>query len=821
LFLGAAILLIFSCIKLLFSVFELGKIYTRKIIEMFIECQNVRARGGRMAFGRRVKKQQNNFISLGLGFFSCVFFPALAFADPPIPAPVQVIVDIPKTIQMDANSGKVKNEKPGGAPEVIEGSGAVQRVPAVPTEPVSSMPLSADDVIEGSSGMELPAVAGDSLPANKDDMPSEEEIFSEVAEEKKDVVNTDSAQTTEAVLPSENGGMWALRRALKERLQKTFSTTAVADKAPEKKTETAAADSANTVPNLENQADPAIAGQGEVASTAGTNANENIAAAPVDVAAPIPTESIAPTTDVAQSPNQAGTNAQSAETIAVPEQKNSAEEDFFAGVAPVADEQVTILWRQLQVQNPDLKLAEVSARLGECGGLLEAFQQCSNYRCSIELSASGMKPIEIAIEKDAAANSCVLRRVAQAEESICPLNNDNRNVFQEEWRQYLAVGESIYANNSGNVAVLKANSVRQKCREEMLAKAAPEPAAIKKVEKLERKTEVVVADNLQNPQKAEYARAEVEAKKLAKKEKEKRANQAKQVAVEQAISKNQPYFEYLDKTRKRQEKSDFAQETDEVFKRAQRVVGGAAIPDEKIEHNDSLSISRGSQNKKTPENIDGVRRSDGPMDIAVRDTNKPEDFLTTQVQLESAYRALMAGQTEAAIGIYKQVLVQSSKNQTALFGMATAYHRNGQFDQARQIYTELLQLDPNNIEALNNFLVLAAEESPEDALVELKKLERLNSGFSPVAAQIGMIYFRSNDLNNAARYLNRAVTLSPENVTYRYNLAVIYDKLGRYSQASALYQQVVKSAEEGRAVLPVSVLSLRERMAFIATKVNL
>lgn len=198
--------------------------------------------------------------------------------------------------------------------------------------------------------------------------------------------------------------------------------------------------------------------------------------------------------------------------------------------------------------------------------------------------------------------------------------------------------------------------------------------------------------------------------------------------------------------------------------------------------------------------------------MAVSSTVKEAD---SETLLDQAYNALLNGQQEAATTLYKQVLARDKNNNAALFGLATIYQRNKNDAQARAIYTSLLSRDPSNQDALNNFLMLVAEESPEGALVELKKLEALNPDFSPLSAQIGMIYARLGKPQKAIRSLNKALAMSPENQSYRYNLAVIYDQLGAKEQAISLYKELLTASFNG-VVLPGSTEDIRERIIFLS-----
>jgi tetratricopeptide (TPR) repeat protein len=177
---------------------------------------------------------------------------------------------------------------------------------------------------------------------------------------------------------------------------------------------------------------------------------------------------------------------------------------------------------------------------------------------------------------------------------------------------------------------------------------------------------------------------------------------------------------------------------------------------------------------------------------------------------------LIIGQQDVAIRIYNDVLKVDSENELALFGLATTYHKAGEFQVARSLYGKLLELDPDNRETLNNFLLLVSEESPEAAILEFQKLELQNPDFSPVPALMANVYLKLGDNNKAYEKMLRAVILEPENTLYRYNLAIILDKLGRYEEAALAYRKLIKLHNDGYSI-PTSPDTLRDRIIFLQT----
>jgi Flp pilus assembly protein TadD len=199
------------------------------------------------------------------------------------------------------------------------------------------------------------------------------------------------------------------------------------------------------------------------------------------------------------------------------------------------------------------------------------------------------------------------------------------------------------------------------------------------------------------------------------------------------------------------------------------------------------------------------------LDIKVR-----RPGLDTGFELNRAYTMLMGGQTQEAVDVYKNILSGEPSNQDALFGLAATYHRLGELEKARPLYGALLKLNPNHREALNNFLVLVSDESPQEALAELERLEQRNPDFSPIPAQEAILLGKLGYTTDAKSKMLRAIELAPENLTYKYNLAIMLDRQGNYADAGALYRLLIDAALKGEKI-PAALDILQKRLNFITT----
>lgn len=197
------------------------------------------------------------------------------------------------------------------------------------------------------------------------------------------------------------------------------------------------------------------------------------------------------------------------------------------------------------------------------------------------------------------------------------------------------------------------------------------------------------------------------------------------------------------------------------------------------------------------------------MKVAVK--KRPVDV---NYELEKAYVALTGGNTEEAIATYNNVLDIAPENEQALFGLATTYHRVGLLDKARPVYGKLLKINPRHKEAINNFLVMVGEEAPERALEHMKHLALENPDFAPIPAQMALLYSKIGDMQSAIQSMQQAVSIAPENLIYKYNLAILYDQANKPVEASILYKQLLEARYRGE-TLPADADEIQQRLTFL------
>lgn len=208
--------------------------------------------------------------------------------------------------------------------------------------------------------------------------------------------------------------------------------------------------------------------------------------------------------------------------------------------------------------------------------------------------------------------------------------------------------------------------------------------------------------------------------------------------------------------------------------------------------------------------------SSDQISVIVTDAKKSDIDLRAKEQL--AYNAVLIDQYEVAIELYKQVLKTEPDNHYSKFALATVYQKIGQSRQAKVIYYQMLKTGvENQDEIIGNLLDILIEDSPQDATYLLSRLAIQNPGSANILAYAGVAYSKSKNYDQAILMMQKAIALDSENLDYKYNLAVIYDKTEQYRNAIELYSEVVRKYSRDNQTVPLE--QIKKRIEFIAEKI--
>jgi tetratricopeptide (TPR) repeat protein len=183
---------------------------------------------------------------------------------------------------------------------------------------------------------------------------------------------------------------------------------------------------------------------------------------------------------------------------------------------------------------------------------------------------------------------------------------------------------------------------------------------------------------------------------------------------------------------------------------------------------EKINIYKASKLKKKSDYTIGQdfeEKKNKEIDIVIVDS-KAENFDLRQKE-KLAYNAVLIGQYEVALELYKQVIAAESSNYYSKFSLAVVYQKLGQINQAKKIYRDLLKIDSvNEEEVIGNLLAILIEESPKDSLYLLSRLTTQNPKSAYVLAQASVAYEKMKNYDQAIKLLQKALEIDPEKRIY-------------------------------------------------------
>ncbi|XGA08122.1 MAG: tetratricopeptide repeat protein [Wolbachia endosymbiont of Xenopsylla cheopis] len=181
--------------------------------------------------------------------------------------------------------------------------------------------------------------------------------------------------------------------------------------------------------------------------------------------------------------------------------------------------------------------------------------------------------------------------------------------------------------------------------------------------------------------------------------------------------------------------------------------------------------------------------------------------------LKKAKIAFDMGSIEIAESFYRQILDKFPKNKGALIGLGNLYYMQKDYQRAHETYLILLKEYPQDTTVILNYFTVVSDYDHDFALKEMLNLSG-DVNFAPLYANIGLLYLRANELNNAKDYMISALSLEPENIFYIYNLAIIFDRLSDFKNAAFFYQKLA-SLQDKQTTKNIPTQQISNRLKFI------
>ena len=184
-------------------------------------------------------------------------------------------------------------------------------------------------------------------------------------------------------------------------------------------------------------------------------------------------------------------------------------------------------------------------------------------------------------------------------------------------------------------------------------------------------------------------------------------------------------------------------------------------------------------------------RASSPVRVMSRSEPDP-----TYVRLDRAYQAFQSGDYEQARELYRQVLTRDPRNRDALLGLGAVATAQGESQQAQAVYRRVLSQNPGDrvaTAAISNLGASPGAAAPQGE-ARLKQALAQDPGAPYLNFSLGNLYASQRRWSEAQQAYFNAYRADSRNADYALNLAVSLDRLGKPRQALEYYRRALETA---------------------------
>lgn len=162
----------------------------------------------------------------------------------------------------------------------------------------------------------------------------------------------------------------------------------------------------------------------------------------------------------------------------------------------------------------------------------------------------------------------------------------------------------------------------------------------------------------------------------------------------------------------------------------------------------------------------------------------------TPADLDLAGLDAKEGKTDSALRILRDVISVAPRNEAAHLSLAMIEYSNRNTVDALAEFQKVVELDPDNVVALNAAAYLLALTETDTALKYAEHALELSPESANVEDTLGYIYFRKGMYQQATEFLSKAVATQPT-AAHQFHLAMSYLKVGDHTQSAGVLAQAL------------------------------
>jgi len=151
---------------------------------------------------------------------------------------------------------------------------------------------------------------------------------------------------------------------------------------------------------------------------------------------------------------------------------------------------------------------------------------------------------------------------------------------------------------------------------------------------------------------------------------------------------------------------------------------------------------------------------------------------------------------DAVYQLYNNWLEEHPDDVGVRLALANGLQLAQKHDEAKLQYVQIVELDPDNIVALNNLAWQLRKENPEKALEYARRASETAPDSPEVLDTLAVVEYMNKDYSRARRSIERALAGSPDNPSLQYHSAMIVAALGEKALAVVTLERLLAGGDD-------------------------
>jgi tetratricopeptide (TPR) repeat protein len=162
------------------------------------------------------------------------------------------------------------------------------------------------------------------------------------------------------------------------------------------------------------------------------------------------------------------------------------------------------------------------------------------------------------------------------------------------------------------------------------------------------------------------------------------------------------------------------------------------------------------------------------------------------------------GQFNEAMAIYQSALLRDANDLGLLYGRALLAEKLGQYDLVEMDLLHILEIEPDNVSALNALGFSLADRSTryQEAYGYLQRAVELRPHSPAILDSMGWVLYRLGRLDESLDYLRRSLEINPDQEVAAHLGEVLWMR-GEHDEARSVWHQALERAPDDKLILEV------------------